>query len=251
MSSGGVSRRAFLTLRPPAREPPEPRRRAGRWGTATPELLRALEPLAELVCDAAALEPGASALDVGAGDGNVALEAARRGARVTAVDRVPELVERGEARTAAAGYAVAWQEADAAALPFADGRFDVVLSVLGATPAPAARELLRVLRPGGVLALAAPAPRSLLARALKLAKAPPARLPDAELEVAEHTVTLPFADSGAAWAALAAPLGLPPRARHRFADMWAANPPRADGAGLEDRWLIAKGLYTAPSPCRR
>src|SRR2546423_1051200 len=47
-----------------------------------------------------------------------------------------------------------------------------------ARPRRAARELLRVLRPGGTLVLAAPAPRSLLAQVLRLAQGGPGALPD-------------------------------------------------------------------------
>ncbi len=53
---------------------------------------------------------------------------------------------------------VAWQVADARRLPFPDGAFDVVLSAVGAMFAPdhaaTARELLRVCRPGGTVAMA-------------------------------------------------------------------------------------------------
>jgi SAM-dependent methyltransferase len=64
---------------------------------------------------------------------------------------------RGQAATERAGFPVEWVLADATALPFAAGEFDVVLSCIGAMFAPdqeaAARELLRVCRPGGTIAM--------------------------------------------------------------------------------------------------
>ena len=100
---------------------------------------------------------GQRVLDVAAGDGNFALAAASRGAEVTATDFSPRMVELGRARSEAAGAAIAWQEADAEALPFPAGAFDVAASVFGAIFAPqpelVARELFRVVRPGGAVAM--------------------------------------------------------------------------------------------------
>ena len=60
------------------------------------------------------------------------------------------MIERGRARTEAAGFDVEWVQADAEDLPFEDGRFDCAGSVFGAFLAPrpevAARELFRVVR---------------------------------------------------------------------------------------------------------
>src|SRR4051812_11063758 len=67
---------------------------AARWAAGAEALHRAWEPLAPVLCDAAGLEAGARVLDAGTGDGNVALEAARRGAEVTAVDLASEQLGR-------------------------------------------------------------------------------------------------------------------------------------------------------------
>ena len=75
--------------------------------------------------------PARSVLDVAAGNGNATLAAARRWCEVTSTDYVPALLERGRARAAAEGLTVEFQEADAEALPFADGSFDVVVSTFG------------------------------------------------------------------------------------------------------------------------
>ncbi|MBC8161867.1 MAG: class I SAM-dependent methyltransferase [Roseiflexaceae bacterium] len=112
----------------------------------------------ELLCEAVDLRAGQQVLDVAAGNGNATLAAAHRWAEVTSTDYVGALLERGRARAAAEGLPVTFQEADAEDLPFADGTFDVVLSVFGVMFTPnqeqAAHELLRVCRPGGTIGLA-------------------------------------------------------------------------------------------------
>jgi SAM-dependent methyltransferase len=107
---------------------------------------------------AAGIGPGVRVLDVGAGSGYATLPAAETDAEVVACDPTPELLAAGERHAQDRGLAVRWEVADAQALPFADGEFDVVLSCIGAMFAPdqaaAARELLRVCRPGGTVVMA-------------------------------------------------------------------------------------------------
>ncbi|MDQ3933574.1 MAG: class I SAM-dependent methyltransferase [Actinomycetota bacterium] len=97
-------------------------------------------------------------LDVAAGNGNAAVEAARAGAEAVASDFAPKQVAQGRERTAAEGLDIEWVEADAEELPFEDGSFDAVVSVFGAMFAPrpgrVASELFRVVRPGGVVGMA-------------------------------------------------------------------------------------------------
>jgi SAM-dependent methyltransferase len=116
-----------------------------------------LQITGELLCEAVQLRAGQRVLDVAAGNGNATLAAARRWADVTSTDYVPALLERGRIRAAAERLPVTFQEADAEQLPFAAGAFDVVLSVFGVMFTPnqeqAARELLRVCRPGGTIGL--------------------------------------------------------------------------------------------------
>jgi SAM-dependent methyltransferase len=111
-----------------------------------------------VVVEAAEIGPGMRVLDVASGTGNVALRAAEAGATVVASDLAPENLAAGRVAADAAGVELAWVEADAEALPFADGEFDAVTSSLGAMFAPdhraVARELLRVCRPAGTIALA-------------------------------------------------------------------------------------------------
>jgi 2-polyprenyl-6-hydroxyphenyl methylase/3-demethylubiquinone-9 3-methyltransferase len=96
-------------------------------------------------------------LDVAAGTGNVAIRAAEAGAKVVASDLTPENFEAGRREARAHGVELDWVEADAEALPFGDGEFDVVTSAVGAIFAPhhqtVADELLRVCRPGGTIGM--------------------------------------------------------------------------------------------------
>ena len=130
-------------------------------------LSRQLAPAAQALADACAVSAGQEVLDVGAGDGNFALACAREGASVVACDISPGMVERGRARSEREGYDVEWVEGDAEALPFEDARFDCVGSVFGAFIAPrpevAARELFRVVRPGGTVGLTAWVPDGFMA----------------------------------------------------------------------------------------
>ena len=128
-------------------------------------LLRQLEPVAALLVELAGAEPGGRVLDAGAGDGNVALAAAARGARVDACELSARMAERGRARSEQAGRDVSWSTGDVQQLPYGDDTYDSVLSAFGAAlaarPVRTAAELVRVARPGGVVALSAWSPRGL------------------------------------------------------------------------------------------
>jgi SAM-dependent methyltransferase len=117
-----------------------------------------LQIVGETLCESLDLDAGAHVLDVAAGNGNATLAAARRFCRVVSTDYVPALLDKGRERAAAERLAVQFQPADAEALPFADGEFDVAMSVFGVmfTPdhARAAQELARVTRRGGKIGLA-------------------------------------------------------------------------------------------------
>ena len=88
----------------------------------------------------------------------VSLAAARRWCDVISTDYVASLLERGRARASAEGLTIEFKEADAEALPFADGTFDTVVSTFGVMFTPnqdkAAAELLRVCKSGGQIGLA-------------------------------------------------------------------------------------------------
>jgi len=101
---------------------------------------------------------GTTVLDVACGAGQVALMAARAGAVVTGVDIATNLIDQARARAQAEGLAARFDEGDAEMLPYGDGSFDLVVSLIGAMFAPrpelVALELLRVCRPGGRVAMA-------------------------------------------------------------------------------------------------
>jgi ubiquinone/menaquinone biosynthesis C-methylase UbiE len=103
---------------------------------------------------------------VAAGTGNTAIRAAEAGARVVASDLTPESLAAGRRDAAVRGLELEWVEADAEALPFDDGAFDVVTSSLGAMWAPrhqdVADELVRVCRPGGMIGMVNFTPEGLL-----------------------------------------------------------------------------------------
>jgi SAM-dependent methyltransferase len=152
----------------------------------------------------AGIEPGTEVLDVATGSGNAAIPAALAGARVTALDLVPGLLDTGRELAAAAGVEIEWVEGDAEALPFADESFDTVLSVLGVQFAPrheaTARELARVLRPGGTMALACWTPGGFIGRLFRtmapyLAKPPAGATPPPLYGDEDHVRAL-FAGTG-------------------------------------------------------
>ena len=117
-----------------------------------------LQIVGETLAEAVDVRAGERVLDVAAGNGNATLAAARRFAQVTSTDYVQHLLDKGAARAKAEGLDVKFQTADAEALPFEDGSFDVLLSTFGAMFTPdhgkTARELKRVVRSGGRIGMA-------------------------------------------------------------------------------------------------
>jgi SAM-dependent methyltransferase len=129
------------------------------WASGDYGAVAATIPLiAERLVDSADLQAGWSVLDVAGGTGNAAIAAARIGCDVTCTDYVPALLDRARERAAVEGLEIAVEVADAESLPYADGSFDAVVSAVGVMFAAdhdaAAKEMLRVVRPGGTIALA-------------------------------------------------------------------------------------------------
>ena len=132
----------------------------------------------------AGVRPGNRVLDVGTGSGIVAIVAAQRGGTATGVDPTVELLAKARENAQLAGCGdVRWHEGVVEALPFPDAAFDVVLSqyahMFSAQPEVAAREMLRVLKPGGCIAFAAWTPQGLGARLMELGARYSPRTPDA------------------------------------------------------------------------
>lgn len=90
----------------------------------------------ELLARSVDVHAGERVLGAGAGAGNAAISAARRSAQVTASDIVESLLETARTRAEVEGLSLATTVADAQALPFEDGAFDVVLSTFGLMFAP-------------------------------------------------------------------------------------------------------------------
>ncbi len=130
-----------------------------------------LQIVGERLCDAVDVRAGERVLDVAAGNGNATLAAARHFAQVTSTDYVGALLERGKERAAAERLTVAFQTADAEALPFPDNSFDVVLSTFGVMFTPnqnqAAAEMLRAVRKGGRIGLANWTPEGFIGQLFK------------------------------------------------------------------------------------
>ncbi|MEI7055566.1 methyltransferase domain-containing protein [Nocardioides sp. CCNWLW239] len=127
----------------------------GNYARVADELI---PELGQVIVEACEIGPGDHVLDIAAGTGNAAIPAALAGAEVTASDLTPELLEIGQSQAEAAGAdSITWRVADAEALAFDDGAFDVAMSCVGIMFAPfhekAAGELLRVVRPGGRIGL--------------------------------------------------------------------------------------------------
>jgi ubiquinone/menaquinone biosynthesis C-methylase UbiE len=144
--------------------------------------------LGEMLVRACGISTGQRVLDVAAGTGNTAIRAAGAGAEVVASDLTPENFEAGRREAEARGVKLEWVEADAEALPFADGEFDVVTSSFGAIFAPdhraVADEILRVCRPGGTIGMLNFTPEGLIsdffgALAPYVPPRPPGALPPA------------------------------------------------------------------------
>jgi SAM-dependent methyltransferase len=125
------------------------------WATFAPTATFTTQPAAHLVAFAR-IQPGDRVLDVGTGTGVAAVTAARKGARVSAIDLTPALLDHARENGRIAGVDVEWKEGDAEQIPFPDEAFDVVISQFAHMFAPrpdvAIGEMRRVLKPGGRVA---------------------------------------------------------------------------------------------------
>jgi ubiquinone/menaquinone biosynthesis C-methylase UbiE len=134
-------------------------RQQGAWSSGDYAVVgTTLQIVGEELCEALDLHSDQKVLDVAAGNGNVSLAAARRWCDVVATDYVPALLERAQERAHAERLPIGFRTADAEALPFPDGAFDVVVSTFGVMFTPdqdrAAAELVRVCKHGGKIGLA-------------------------------------------------------------------------------------------------
>lgn len=147
------------------------------------------------------IQPGLRVLDVACGTGNTAIPAARAGARVVGVDIAPNSLEQARQRAAAEGLKVDFEEGDAEALRFPDSAFDVVITMFGAMFAPrperVAAELLRVVKPGGTIAMANWTPEGFVGKSFRTTSQlvpPPPGIPPPVLWGDEKVVRERFAE---------------------------------------------------------
>ncbi len=122
----------------------------------------------ELLVEQSAPEPGQRILDLGCGTGTLGIQVKRRqpGAEVAGLDADPEMLAQARAKAKRAGVELELTEGLSNELPYEDASFDRVLSTLffhHLDPEPkrkTAREIARVLRPGGELHVADGGPPS-------------------------------------------------------------------------------------------
>jgi ubiquinone/menaquinone biosynthesis C-methylase UbiE len=149
------------------------------------------------------IRAGMDVLDVACGTGNLAIPAARIGARVAGVDIAENLIIQARARAAAENLSADFRVGDAEQLPFDDASFDVVVSMYGAMFAPrpevVAAELARVCRPGGMIAMANWTPEGFVGKSFAVTgrlAPPPVELPKPVLWGTEAVARERFAAVG-------------------------------------------------------
>jgi SAM-dependent methyltransferase len=198
-------------------------RQSVMWGNGPYQrITETIADIHETVVGRLAPEPGDDLLDLACGTGAVAELAAERGARVTGVDLAPVLIETAKERAEELGLQIDYRVGDAEELDFPEGSFDKLSSSCGIMFAPdheaVARELARVVRPGGMISLANWTPTSGPAKMFKVMTpyqaAPPPSSPFDwgdetrvgelldewfELELAEHVWTLRVPSGQAYW----------------------------------------------------
>jgi SAM-dependent methyltransferase len=131
-----------------------------------------ISPAAEEFIERLSLKPGTRVLDVACGSGNLAIPAARAGAVVTGVDIAANLLEQARVLAASENLNIQFEEGDAENLPYDDASFDSVVTMFGAMFAPrpelVAKELVRVCRPGGRIAMANWTPEGFVGQMFKI-----------------------------------------------------------------------------------
>ena len=165
------------------------------------EIAKSIEAGAEEFVTRLGIRRGMSLLDVACGNGNTAIPAAWIGAQVTGVDIAPYLIELAIERAARDGVVADFDIGDVESLPYEAATFDAVITMFGAMFAPrpdvTARELQRVCRPGGLIAMANWTPQGFIGQMFKATGQyvkPPAGMPSPLLWGDEETVANRLAD---------------------------------------------------------
>lgn len=122
------------------------------------QVAKFITPVAEQFMSRIELRPGMKVLDAACGTGNLAVIAARRGCFTSGLDIASNLIAQARERARRESLDIEFTEGDAEAMPYPDASFDVVVSMYGVMFAPrperVVNELQRVVKPGGLIALA-------------------------------------------------------------------------------------------------
>ena len=213
-----------------------------------------LLPLGPRLVEASGIGPGMDVLDVAAGTGNASLPAAERGAKVTASDLTPELLEAGRRRAKDAGLELDWVEADAERLPFEDESFDAVISAIGAMFTPnhqaTADELVRVCRPGGTIALLSWTPEGVIGglfRTLKPFAPRPLPAPSPRRSGAARSTSASCSATGSSWGRSSATCSRSPSSRAPA----TSRPTSGSATGLRSRPRTTRAARAGTVSSRR
>ena len=161
-------------------------------------IARGLRDSALVFLDRLDIEPGEKLLDVACGTGQLTIPAAVAGADATGLDISKNWIAQARCNAAAAGVRIRFDLADAEDMPYADESFDTLTSMIGVMFAPrpelAAAEMLRVVRPGGRIALANWTAEGVVGDFFRIvaAYAPPPDMPSPLLWGDEETVRRRF-----------------------------------------------------------
>jgi SAM-dependent methyltransferase len=145
------------------------------------------------------LRRGMRVLDAACGTGNLAVIAARRGCVTSGLDIAANLIAQARERAQRESLDIEFTEGDAEAMPYPDASFDAVVSMYGVMFAPrperVVAELERVVKPGGLIALANWTPTGFIGKMFAVVARhlpPPAGLPSPLLWGDEATVRARF-----------------------------------------------------------
>ena len=162
MTEGSVTcfdrRGTFAEVRVRAEDSPSTRTRAIWMAGDLLPIARSYASGAEQFIKRLGVGHGDTVLDVACGTGNLAIPAAKAGARVYGIDIAPYVIAQARLEARAAGASVQFDVGSAESLPFMDGLFDATVTMFGAIfssrPEDTAAELVRVTRSGGRVAMA-------------------------------------------------------------------------------------------------
>jgi SAM-dependent methyltransferase len=122
------------------------------------QVAKFIRPVADQFMARIELRPGMRVLDAACGTGNLAVIAARRGCHTSGLDIAANLVAQARERARHEGLDIEYTEGDAEAMPYPNASFDLVVSMYGVMFAPrperVVNELVRITKPGGLIALA-------------------------------------------------------------------------------------------------